>query len=365
MNDTLKEYVTITIAVCISVLVALASAQGSLISGEYPVLFICLFIAFIIQWIVFIPSFYFSTERFYDLTGSITYMIVIVTALYHKSEFIGSRSDLRSLLIAGFVIIWALRLGSFLFLRVLKDKEDRRFSEWKKNFHQFLRVWTLQGLWVFLTSVAAVTAITSRKIIEPDLFLYIGSFLWVFGFLFESIADYQKRKFRSENKNKFIQSGLWSVSRHPNYFGEIVLWFGIGDVPAVLTAFLISFFPIVVNVATGLATIEPELEDVLRALGANRYQIMTKVGIPRSLPYFFGSLKIAITLAFVGSVISETVAANSGIGHMMLTAQSNFEVPLVFAGLVALAIEGIGMYAIMALIEKKFTFWAHRSQFGS
>ena len=145
----------------------------------------------------------------------------------------------------------------------------------------------------------------------------------------------------------------------------LVLWFGIGDVPAVLTAFLISFFPIVVNVATGLATIEPELEDVLRALGANRYQIMTKVGIPRSLPYFFGSLKIAITLAFVGSVISETVAANSGIGHMMLTAQSNFEVPLVFAGLVALAIEGIGMYAIMALIEKKFTFWAHRSQFGS
>jgi len=227
MNDTLKEYVTITVAVCISVLVALASAQGSLISGEYPVLFICLFIAFIIQWIVFIPSFYFSTERFYDLTGSITYMIVIVTALYHKSEFIGSRSDLRSLLIAGFVIIWALRLGSFLFLRVLKDKEDRRFSEWKKNFHQFLRVWTLQGLWVFLTSVAAVTAITSRKIIEPDLFLYIGSFLWVFGFLFESIADYQKRKFRSENKNKFIQSGLWSISRHPNYFGEIVLWFGI------------------------------------------------------------------------------------------------------------------------------------------
>ena len=227
MNDALKEYVTITIALCISVFVALASAQGSLITGEYPVLFICLFMAFTIQWIVFLPSFYFSTERFYDLTGSITYMIVIITALYYKSEFIGSRSDLRSLLIAGFIIVWALRLGSFLFLRVLKDKEDRRFSEWKKNFHQFLRVWTLQGLWVFLTSVAAVTAISSREIIEPDLFLYIGSFLWGFGFLFESVADYQKRKFRSENKNKFIQSGLWSLSRHPNYFGEIVLWFGI------------------------------------------------------------------------------------------------------------------------------------------
>ena len=105
MNDTLKEYVTITVALCVYVLVALASAQGNLISGEYPVLFICLFIAFIIQWIVFLPSFYFSTERFYDLTGSITYIIVILTALYHKSNFIGHRSDLRSLLIAIFIFL--------------------------------------------------------------------------------------------------------------------------------------------------------------------------------------------------------------------------------------------------------------------
>jgi len=227
MNDTLKEYVTITISICISVLVALACAQGSLIAADYPVLFICLFIAFIIQWIVFLPSFYFSTERFYDLTGSITYLTVILTALYHKNEFIGSRSDLRSLLIGIFVVVWALRLGSFLFLRVLKDKEDRRFSVWKKNFHQFFRVWTLQGLWVFLTSVSAVTAITSRKIVDPDSFLYIGSLLWVFGFLFESIADFQKRKFRSKHPGQFIHTGLWSLSRHPNYFGEIVLWFGI------------------------------------------------------------------------------------------------------------------------------------------
>ncbi|HIC44874.1 MAG TPA: ABC transporter permease [Sulfurimonas sp.] len=145
----------------------------------------------------------------------------------------------------------------------------------------------------------------------------------------------------------------------------LVLWFGIGWIPAVLTAFLISFFPIVVNVATGLATIEPEMEDVLRALGANKFEINMKVGIPRSLPYFFASLKIAITLAFVGSVISETVAANKGIGHMMLIAQANFEVPLVFAGLIALAVEGIGMYAIMAFIEKRMTGWAHRSDFST
>jgi len=144
----------------------------------------------------------------------------------------------------------------------------------------------------------------------------------------------------------------------------LVLWFGIGFIPAVLTAFLISFFPIVVNVATGLATIEPELEDVLKALGASKLDIMRKVGIPRTLPYFFGSLKIAITLAFVGSVISESIASNRGIGNLMLQAQAQFQVPLIFAGLVALAIEGIVMYWLMAILESRSTRWAQRSGFA-
>jgi NitT/TauT family transport system permease protein len=144
----------------------------------------------------------------------------------------------------------------------------------------------------------------------------------------------------------------------------LVLWFGIGFLPAVLTAFLISFFPIVVNVATGLATIEPELEDVLKALGASKFDIMRKVGIPRTLPYFFGSLKVAITLAFVGSVISESIASNYGIGNLMLQAQAQFQVPLIFAGLVALAVEGIVMYWLMALLETRMTGWAQRSGFA-
>jgi NitT/TauT family transport system permease protein len=144
----------------------------------------------------------------------------------------------------------------------------------------------------------------------------------------------------------------------------LVLWFGIGFTPAVLTAFLISFFPIVVNVATGLATIEPELEDVLKALGASKFDIMRKVGIPRSLPYFFASLKVAITLAFVGSVISESIASNYGIGNLMLQAQAQFQVPLIFAGLIALAVEGIGMYWLMALLERRMTGWAQRSGFA-
>ena len=171
--------------------------------------------------------------------------------------------------------------------------------------------------------------------------------------------------------SKTIYAGLYPLMIGFNAIPKValvpilVIWFGIGTVPAVLTAFLISFFPIVVNVATGLATIEPETEDVLRALGAKKLDIMLKVGIPRSMPYFFGSLKVAITLAFVGSVVSETVASNNGLGQMMSQAQSQFNVPLVFAGLLALAVEGIAMYAVMAWIEKRSTGWAHRSTMGN
>lgn len=142
----------------------------------------------------------------------------------------------------------------------------------------------------------------------------------------------------------------------------LILWFGLGEIPAIITAFLISFFPIVVNVATGLATTEPELEDVLRALGASKLDVMRKVGIPRSLPYFFGSLKVAITLAFVGAVVSETVGANKGIGKLMLDAQAAFQVSIVFAGLLVLAFLGIVLYAATAVIEKRFTGWAFRGQ---
>ncbi len=139
-----------------------------------------------------------------------------------------------------------------------------------------------------------------------------------------------------------------------------VIWFGTGAVPAVLTAFLVSFFPIAVNVATGLATVEPELLDVLRSLGARKSQILIKIGLPRSLPYFFASLKIAITLAFVGTIISETVAGSAGIGYLMMAATANFDTPLVFAGLFVIAILGIVMYAIFAVAEQRMTFWAKR-----
>jgi len=140
----------------------------------------------------------------------------------------------------------------------------------------------------------------------------------------------------------------------------LVIWFGVGTIPAIITAFLLSFFPVVVNVATGFATIEPELLDVLRVLGATRRDMIMKIGIPRSLPYFFASLKISITLSFVGTVIAEIIAGNNGIGNVMLIASSNFNVPLVFAALIVVGVMGIGMYAIFAVLEAHFTSWSIR-----
>jgi NitT/TauT family transport system permease protein len=142
----------------------------------------------------------------------------------------------------------------------------------------------------------------------------------------------------------------------------LVVWFGIGAGPAILTAFLISFFPIMVNIATGLATLEPELEDVLRVLGARRMDILLKVGLPRSMPYFFASLKVAITLAFVGSTVSEMNASNEGIGYLLVSAGSSMKMPLAFAGLVVIGAMAMAMYQLFAVIEKRTTGWAHRGK---
>jgi NitT/TauT family transport system permease protein len=145
----------------------------------------------------------------------------------------------------------------------------------------------------------------------------------------------------------------------------LVVWLGIGQPPAIATAFLLCFFPIAVNVATGLSTVEPELQDVLRSLGASKFDILRKVGLPRSMPYFFASLKVAITLAFVGTVISETLASDDGIGYMMLQASSQFRVPLMFAGLFVIAAMGIATYIVFALLEGRMTGWATRGRQGS
>ncbi|HKU99429.1 MAG TPA: ABC transporter permease [Vineibacter sp.] len=166
----------------------------------------------------------------------------------------------------------------------------------------------------------------------------------------------------------FVYAGLYPLLIAFNAVPKVALvpilmiWVGVGATPAVVTAFVISFFPIVVNVATGLATIEPEMRDVLRSLGATRTEILTKVGIPRAMPYLFASLKVAITLAFIGSVISETVGGNRGIGFLMLSAGARNDAPTTFAGLFAIAVMGVIMYAVCALVEKRMTRWAFRGE---
>ena len=177
---------------------------------------------FSIQWICFIPAFIFQTEKFFDLMGSITYLTAIFTVLY-----ITDTRNISDYIIVACIALWAIRLGSFLFMRIRKAGEDRRFRDIKPNFTRFFMTWTLQGMWVSMCLLCVLTAISSG-IITNSIF-YIGVVIFTLGFIIEVIADYQKTVFRKNigNKDKFISTGLWAYSRHPNYFGEILLWFGI------------------------------------------------------------------------------------------------------------------------------------------
>jgi steroid 5-alpha reductase family enzyme len=184
----------------------------------------CAFIAFIVQWIALIPAYLLKTEHFYDLTGGATYLAVIIFAFMQSEQH-----DLRSIILTSLVAIWAVRLSSFLFLRVRKQGSDSRFDEIKLNFWRFSIAWTVQGLWVLITAGAAIAAITSNQKID---FGWIGAFgllLWLIGFSMEALADNQKRVFKQQKNThkEFIQTGLWARSRHPNYFGEILLWVGV------------------------------------------------------------------------------------------------------------------------------------------
>jgi steroid 5-alpha reductase family enzyme len=214
----------VVVVVLIGAGLALAGSQGGHTVAGLPVYALCIAVAFLIQWIAFVPAWFNRTEKFYDLTGGITYITVTALALLLTPD-----ADARSLLLAGIVIVWSVRLASFLFLRIRAAGEDRRFREIKESFGRFLFTWTLQGLWVAFSLAAALAAITSTLRLDLDVFAAIGFLVWLIGFAVEVIADRQKGAFnaRPENKGRFISTGLWSWSRHPNYFGEIVLWIGV------------------------------------------------------------------------------------------------------------------------------------------
>ena len=216
--------ITLPILILIGILVALAGSQGGIMLGGMPLFALSVGLAFVIQWLVFIPAYFMQTEKFFDITGSITYISITLAALFFSTD-----ADARSMLLAVLVVIWAVRLGTFLFSRIQKAGKDDRFDEIKPSFVRFLNVWTIQGLWVTFTAAAALVAITSTHRKELDLFAVIGFLVWILGCGFEVVADSQKGRFNADpkNKGKFIQTGLWSRSRHPNYFGEIVLWLGV------------------------------------------------------------------------------------------------------------------------------------------
>ena len=200
------------------------ASENTIVFMGYPLLYQVFILTFLIQFIAFLRSYSYQTEHYYDLIGGLTFISVILFSLYAK--YISLGLDIRSTIIGLMIIIWALRLSSFLFLRVKKVGEDIRFKEIKKSFSRFLLAFTLQGFWVFMCTFPALIVLTSSNF-DVDIFLIFGSTLWLFGFLYEVIADKQKSNFNIKNKGKFISSGLWSLSRHPNYFGEITLWTGI------------------------------------------------------------------------------------------------------------------------------------------
>lgn len=212
------------ILILIGLLFAYSGSQGGIPVVGIPLFALSIGLAFLIQWLAFIPAYLLQTEKFFDLTGGLTYISVITIAVVFSPAI-----DARSILLFALVVIWAIRLATFLFRRIQKAGKDDRFDEIKPSFIQFLNVWTIQGLWVTFTIAAALVAITTTHRKELDLFAIIGLLIWVFGFAIEVAADSQKSRFSAnpDNKGKFIQTGLWSRSRHPNYFGEIVLWIGV------------------------------------------------------------------------------------------------------------------------------------------
>ena len=219
-----RPVAVLVVVVAIAAAIAWAGSQGGKAVGGVPVFALAVAIAFVIQWIVFIPSYVKQTEHFFDLTGSVTYLTTMGLAVA-----LTGRHDVRSLLLLTLVVVWAGRLGTFLFGRVRRTGADDRFDEIKPVFWRFFNTWTLQGLWVSVTLAAALAAVTSTRSVGVDVWAIVGLAVWLVGFGIEVVADRQKNAFRADpaNRGTFISTGVWAWSRHPNYFGEITLWLGV------------------------------------------------------------------------------------------------------------------------------------------
>ena len=267
-------------------MLALAGSHSGSVYLGLPVFAWCVLLAFGLQWLAFIPAYLRQTEKFYDLTGSLSYISVVFVAV-----LMSGHTDSRSLLLAALIIIWALRLGSFLFLRILADGSDSRFDKIKPRPISFLATWSLQGLWVSMTAGCALAAITTDTVKPLTLLDLIGIVLWLLGFALEVIADRQKRRFRQlHGSGQFITTGLWSRSRHPNYLGEIMLWLGVAllAAPALqgwqwVTAISPLFVYLLLTRVSGMPLLERKSD---QKWGNDPQYLAYKVKVPVLVPGF-------------------------------------------------------------------------------
>ena len=218
----LRALTILIICLAIAGSIVESAISASTVIFDMPSILVCAVIAFLVQWIIFVPSYLKQSEKFYDLAGSLSFIAVSLIALA-ASEQIG----IYQIIITAMVVIWASRLGTFLFFRIKKDGKDDRFEKIKPDKYRFFVAWTVQGLWVFLTSSPVLVALTSSAFTDINVFVILGLSLWILGFVIEVVADSQKRSFKHNQVDTFITTGLWKYSRHPNYFGEILLWFGV------------------------------------------------------------------------------------------------------------------------------------------
>jgi len=286
-----KDFAAIVVCILTACLVAIAaSVEGIFLYGA-PVVLLCAGVSFFVHWIVAVPSLITSSEKYFDFTGMIATLLVVSTAilaLLNSSQ----QASTRSTIVAIFVSLWTLRLGTFLYKRIVQSGEDKRFKEIKKSLPKFLMAWTLSALWVFLTTVNAITIIALNSKEPLGTFFIIGGTLWILGFAFEAVADWQKKNFSElpENRDKFITQGLWSISRHPNYFGEIVLWTGIAiiSLPLLSSWQLITlvsplFVFILLTKISGLPFLEDKAE---KKWGNDKNYIEYKNKTPVLTPFF-------------------------------------------------------------------------------
>ena len=267
-----------------------ATVQGEIVFGM-PIILFCAAISFATHWLIAIPSLLTNSERYFDFTGMIATLLIVSISMFSFIKS-GQEASVRSIIVAFFVSVWAVRLGTFLYKRIAKSGEDKRFKEIKKSYLKFLMTWTLSALWVFLTTVNAITVIVLNQQNQIDLFLVAGATLWIAGFIVEAVADRQKKNFNElpENKDKFISQGLWSISRHPNYFGEITLWTGIAIVSLPLLSgwqFVTLTSPVFVFLlltrVSGLPFLEEKAE---KKWGKDKDYIEYRSKTPALVPFF-------------------------------------------------------------------------------